>query len=575
MTDISGEIFFNFFIFLFVPFILALFFKKNKISPLIGYMIGGMILSNLLGGLTSTKVINDFAYFGIILLLFTIGLEIQFEKMIAIKKFIVLGGILQIFITIFFATIISLLFGFSAVQSLLIGIALSSSSTTLVAKIIQDKGEENSFHGEIALGILMFQDLAFIPFVIIFNSITFKEISVSSILIKIFVDCLLATLLLVVAYYGGKIVIPPIFNRIARVSRELLNLFIIIFIFFVGYISTLLHLPILISIFVAGILIGQTVEHYHIFSQIRPLRDLLAIIFFIFIGTTIKVSLALPMVFSIFLFCFLIIFIKALVILVIFLSFRFSSKLSFYLSLYLFQIDEDAFILMSVAYLNKMFSQSQYVFIVAAVLLSLVMTPLLISNKEKIYIFLRKFFGKYLPFMDQYIKHKVDFAHSPIDVLTIRNHIVICGYGRIGAYIGRALMLSNIPFVAVDYNFHIVENAKKQGVSVIYGDPTDIDILDYAEVEHATALILALPNRHSQEQIVFNAKKLNPNVVIISRVHQKLDQQRMRDLGVDVVIQPEFEASISMLKKILFLKKIDRNEIIKKLHYFKLDQEGI
>ena len=254
---------------------------------------------------------------------------------------------------------------------------------------------------------------------------------------------------------------------------------------------------------------------------------------------------------------------------------KFHSKLSFYLSLFLFQIDEDAFILMSVAYVNKMFSQEEYLFIITAVMISLLCTPFLIGSKEKIYCFIRTFINTYLPPLHTYIKHHIDRDQSHIEALEIKNHVILCGYGRIGSYVGRALMLSNIPFIAIDYNFPTVEKAKREGINILYGDPTDIDILDYAEAENAVAIVTALPDRFSQETIILHARKLNKNILIISRAHRKKDQKRMKDMGVKVVIQPEFEASLSIIRKLLLLKRIPKEEIVKKLHYFKLEQEGI
>ena len=279
MSDIPSSFFFNFSLYLLIPFVFALFFRKSRISPIIGYMLGGIVLGNFFDGLISRDIINNFAYFGIVFLMFTLGLEIQFDQMIALRKFIVWGGFLQITLSIIIIGICSLLFGFTLIQSFLIGIALSSSSTTLVAKIIQDRGEEGSFHGELAMGILMFQDLAFIPFIIIFNSITTKTVSFTDITLRVFIDMLTSGLILWFAYYFGHRITPFIFNKVARASRELLNLFIILTIFIIAYISTLLHIPVLVSMFVAGILVSQTMEHYHIFSQVRPLRDLLSIIF--------------------------------------------------------------------------------------------------------------------------------------------------------------------------------------------------------------------------------------------------------------------------------------------------------
>ncbi len=575
MTDISPSFFFNILLFLSIPFLFALILRKRKISTIIGYMLGGILLSNLFGNFLSPDILNSFAFFGIMLLIFTVGLEIRFEQLVQLKKYIIIGGLAQILISILVIIPLSLLFTFSPIQAFLIGIAFSSSSTSLVAKIIQDRGEEGSFHGELAMGILMFQDIAFIPFMVIFSSITAKVVTFYDIALRIVIDMVSSFFLLYAVYYLGKRVVPVLFNKVASVSRELLNLFIILFIFLIAYISTWFHVPVLISVFVAGILISQTMQHFHIFSQVRPYRDLLAIIFFIYIGTTIQVESIFFLLPQILLFTFLVLCAKAIIILIIFLRMKLHSKLSLYLSLYLFQIDEDAFILTTLAYKNGIFNQEQYLFILSSVLFSLLATPFFINNKERIYLWVKDFLKKNLPFVSHFIQYRVDLAGSPIDSLNVKDHIVLCGYGRIGSSIGRALMLSNIPFVAIDYNFETVERAKRSGVQILYGDPTDYDILDFAETESAVAIVLALPDRYSQEAIAISAKRLNPEITIFSRVHRIKDSQRMKDLGADIIVQPEFEASLSIIKKLLLLKQVPKEEIIHKLHYFKLEQQGI
>ncbi len=571
MNDISPAVFLNFFLYLFVPFLVGLIFRRLKISPLIGYILGGIILVTFFDKLISPDLINHFAYFGIMLLLFTAGLEIQFDRMLAVKRFIVLGGILQLGISIVGIIIVSLLFHFSLIQSFLIAIALSSSSTSLVAKIIQDRGEEHSFLGELVMGILMFQDLAFIPFMIVFTSITSRSVSPLEIGSKILVAVVSSAVILFAVYYSGRKIIPVVFDYIARLSRELLNFFIIVFIFLIAYASTLFGIPVLVSIFIAGILVSQTMEHYHIFSQIRPIRDILAVIFFIYIGTNIKIFLILPDLHKILLFTFVVVVLKSIIIFFIFLFFRFNTRLSFNLSLYLFQIDEDAFILISLGYLNKMFSQGEYLFIITTVLLSLLITPLLITNKERIYKKTRGFLKRYLSFIDIYLTHKFDRDTTPIDVLQISNHVIICGYGRIGSNIGRALTLAEIPFLAIDYNFHTVQTAKKQGINIIYGDPTDHDILDYAQIETASTLVLTLPDRYSQEGVVLAAKKINPQIVILSRVHKREHERRMRDLGVEVVIQPEFEASLSIIRRLYLWRGMEKNNIATNIKRLKIE----
>lgn len=562
---------FNFFVFLTLPFIFGSIFRKIKLPPLIGYIVGGIVYGNLVNSIPAHEAVKSFAYFGILFLIFAVGLETHFSRILSLKKIIFLSGTLQMILSIFLIFLISIIFKFSLLVSFLIGIALASSSTTIVAKIIQDRGEESSFLGEVAMGLLLFQDIAFIPFLIIFTSITNGETSGYRVLGNIFLSLAKSGLIIFFLFYMGQKIIPYIFDRIARASRELFNLFIILFIFFVTALSLFLGIPTLISVFIAGILLAQTTEHYHIFSEIRPMRDLLAVIFFVYIGTNIRLGPVFGLLPQILLFTLLVIFIKAVVVLAIFLYLKFHSRTSFSLALYLFQIDEDAFILMSTALANRTVDNSGYLFVITSVLLTLIATPILINKKDKIYIGIRKFTKRYLPFLENYISYKIDTNQSPIDELQIKNHVVICGYGRMGSYIGRSLMMANIPYIAIDYNLYIVEKAKKQGANIIYGDPSDMDILDYAQVDEALILILALPERYIQEAIVLNAKKLNKDIYIVSRVHREADQTRMKDLGVNLVIQPEFEASLSIIKKIYLWHKMDKADIVNKIRRLKIE----
>jgi len=571
MGEISFSLVLNFFLYLSIPFLMAMIAKKAKLSPLIGYIGGGLVIGNLFPAMATNEGIMSFAYFGIVFLLFTLGLETNFGRILILKKFIVIGGFLQLFFSMLFVFLFSLLFKFSLLESFLIGIALSSSSTTIVAKIIQDRGEESSFIGEVAMGILIFQDIAFIPYLMIFTSITSNDISAWTVIKDTFIGLLKATVIITTLFYLGQKIIPKVFNKVARISRELFDLFIIVFIFFVVGLSIVLKIPTLIGAMVAGVLLAQTIEHYHIFSEIRPLRNLLGVIFFVYIGSHIQLGLVIPYLPSILLFTVGVIIIKALIVLIIFLILKFHSKTSFNLSMYLFQIDEDAFILMSSAYLSKVITQEKYLFVITSVLITFILTPIFINNKEKYYRTIREFIKKYIPFLEKFIAYRIDSNQSPIDTLEIKNHVVICGYGRIGSYIGRSLMLANIPYVAIDYNLFQVEKAKKQGANIIYGDPADIDILDYAQVDVATIIILAVPERSVQEAIVINARKLNKDIFIISRVHRQADQIRMKDMGANLVVQPEFEASLSIIKRIYHWHKLEKEDIINKIRRLKIE----
>lgn len=571
MADIAPNLVFSYLLFLLTPFFLGYIFKKAGLSSIIGYIFGGLFLSLFSPSLRENLAIQNFAYFGIILLLFTIGLEVNLKQIFAFKKIIILGGTLQLLLSVLFITLISLFFKFNLIQSFLIGIILSSSSTTLVAKMIEERGEEGSFLGEIAMGILIFQDIAFIPYMIILNSIYANKLNFFPLFFNVMKALLESSLIIGAMWYIGEKITPKIFDKIAKVSRELLNLFIFIFIFFITYVCLILKIPTLVGVFIAGILVSQSLEHYHIFSQISPLRNLLGVIFFIFIGLSINLSLVFQNLFTIFLFTALIILVKGLIILSIFLAFRFHSRLAFSLAIYLFQIDEDAFILSSIVYAHKLINFQQYVFLITSTLISLIVTPIIIERKVSIYLKIRQFFKKYFPMIESFINYKIDQERSPIDFLALRNHIVICGYGRVGSLIGRALLLANIPFIAVDYNFHTVYHARKEGANIIYGDPTDINILDYLEVDSALILITVIPDLRDQEAIIINARKLNPKIFIIARIHKEEEKKRLKDLGADMVIQPESEASISIIKKIYSYVNLPKEKALEKLRLIRLE----
>lgn len=157
------------------------------------------------------------------------------------------------------------------------------------------------------------------------------------------------------------------------------------------------------------------------------------------------------------------------------------------------------------------------------------------------------------------------------DQLNYSEHIVLCGYGRVGNYLGHGLVLSQLPLVVIDTNAENISRLLRKGVKAIYGDATEPDILDYAEVDKARFLIVSLPNSDDQEKIILEAKRLNPNLCIITRTHLSHELRHFKALGVELIFQPEFEAALSMLKRILKLYSVEKAEISKRLRYLKIE----
>lgn len=569
MSDLSFSLFFNITLFFTLPFLISVFLTRYlRLSPFIGYILGGVIINIFFKSLFPASLINNFSLIGINLLIFSLGLQINFSQILRLGKFVIVGGLVQLTAILFFITVIAQFFGFGLIKSLFFGAAFATVSTAIVAKIIQERGEEGSLLGNLAIGLLIFQDITFIPLFIIFSSFV-PNLSTLVLLKSIFFNLIKAGLILFFTYYLGVKIIPYVFNKISRVSRELLNLLSVIFILGVLSFFSFFGISSVLASFIAGILLAQTMEHYHVFSEIRPIRDLLMTVFFIFLGLFIDPGIIGGQFLNIFLFLIILYLLKIIIVLIIFLRFRFHTRTAFSLALMLSGVGEDAFLFLYQGFFLKAIDLSSYNFALAVVVVSFILTPIAINNRDKIYLRLRSLLKRYLPFLEKYLEVNFDRETPDIDVLPLKNHVILCGYGRVGGLIGRALLLANIPFIAIDYNFHIVEKARRSGVNIIYGDPTQIDVLDYAQCETASILIVALPVQYSREAVIFHAKKLNPKILIFVRVHNDQDRIKIRNLGIHAVVQPEMEASLSIIKNVFYVKGLDKEEIKKKIKHLR------
>lgn len=569
MSELELSVILNLILFIALPCFGGLLATRVRLPRMIGYILSGMLLGAVLNR-GSAEILSVFGNVGLILLLFTVGLEINIDMLKRFGKTVSIIGALQIAISSALFAAIMLVMGMAFGESLIVGFVFALSSTALVSKIIQDRGQETSLVGGMSLSVLLLQDFAVIPFMILMGSVG-KSSGVVEIVTNIGMTMLRTGLILGLIYVLGQRLVPIILEKIAVLSRELLNLMTILFIFIFVALFSMLGLSPAIAAFVAGILIGGTLEHYQIFSQMRPLRDIFTILFFVFLGASLKFSEILPILPKALIFVVILIALKFLIVASLFIYGRFHSKTAMSIGLLLAQVGEFAFIVLHQARVEGMVSQETYLFAMTSTLLTIAISPILMERNDKIYAAFRKLLKNYFQSAEKYLMYRVDREPAHIDALNMRDHVIMCGYGRVGSYIGRALTMAQIPFIAIDYDYHQVEEYRKKGISIIYGDPTDIDILDFAQAEYATALISAVPDTFSQEMIVLNAKKLNPKITILTRVTLEKHQQRMKDLGAEVVIQPEFEAALSIVRKILLGYNVSKKDIVGKVKRLKLE----
>jgi monovalent cation:H+ antiporter-2, CPA2 family len=563
----------EFFLMVWLGLILALAFlggflaKKVKQPAVIGYLIAGLLISLITSKFFPAKdLISFLSEIGIALLMFTLGLELSLDYLKKVKTIAVWGGLIQILLVIIAGIFIFPRFGFDFAASLFMGCAFSMSSTAIVVKILTEKGEIDTLPGEIMLGWLLVQDLAVLPMMAILPALLGHDVSFWSFSL----DLLKSVVMIFAVLVLGRKLAPKFIGWVADFgSRELLLLAVVTLCLLTAILTSALGLSIALGAFLAGIVISKTSENHAIFSEIRPLRDLFSIIFFISLGMFLNPYFLINNFLLVLGISLIVLLIKFIVVLIITLYLGYHAKTAVLVSLGLVQAGEFAFILARFGFNGGLITQETNFLILSVALISILVTPWTIALAPKFYFFLQKTTKRW-PRLSQYIFAKKEHL-SQKDGLDLAEHVVICGHGRVGSWLARALELLEIPYIVIDYNHQVIMELKSKGIEALYGDPADIDVLDYAQVDKAKVVVIAIPDQATQEIVVTNCQTLNPEVKIISRVHQKEGLLRMKSLGVACMIQPEFEGALSIIHRVLQFFGTDKDEIAGKIKRLKIE----
>jgi monovalent cation:H+ antiporter-2, CPA2 family len=540
--------------------------KKIKQPAVVGYLSAGILLSFLTSKFLPIKdALSFFSEIGIALLMFTLGLGLSWDYLRRVKNIALWGGIIQILLVIILSIFILPRFGFDFSTAILMGCAFSLSSTAIVVKILSEKGEVETLSGEIMLGWLLVQDLAVLPMIAILPTLS-SGYNFGG----LFLSIVKAAAVLSAVWFLGKNLAPKFIAKVANFgSRELLLIAVVSLCLLTAILTSALGLSLALGAFLAGLIVSKSSENHAIFSEIRPLRDLFSIVFFVSLGMFLNPYLLISNLGIILLISLGIILFKFLVVLFLVLYLGYHIKTALVVGLGLTQVGEFAFILSRVGLSAGMISEDSYSLILSVALVTILITPWLMILAPKLYAFLQRA-TKPFPKLHHKLFTTIDKINQP-GGLDFKNHVVICGHGRVGSWLARALQLLEVPYIVIDYNNHIIIGLKAKGVNALYGDPTDIDVLDYAQVDKARVVVIAIPDEATQEVVVANCQTLNPGVKIISRIHQKEALSRLKSLGVSCLIQPEFEAALSIIHRVLQFFGVDKEEIAGKIKRLKIE----
>jgi CPA2 family monovalent cation:H+ antiporter-2 len=534
--------------------------RKFNQPLIVGYLLAGVISRALLSSFPIHSSIESLAEIGVALLLFSLGLEFSFARLSRVKLIAGVGATAQILTVILITLILLSVFGIPPSQALFIGAAFSLSSTAVVARILESKGQIDTWPGEIAIGWLLVQDLAVLPLVVLLPVLS----SESGLSFTTFLVLLKAGLLLCLALVIGQRVVPAVVRFFTRYnSRELLLLAVVALMFSFALLTTRLGLGLAMGAFLAGLLMSSSSAHLAIFAEVRPLREIFSILFFVSLGLMVSPSvliLKFPLLISA---AALVMIGKFLIVWLILTLFSQHSRVKFTTAAYLTQIGEFGFVLMQIGQQSGVADSQLVSFIAGVALITIMATPWLVRQVDAIY----HLFIDRLSLSPSGKNHHRRSSHS----LKLQNHLIICGYGRVGKWLGRALELFRLPFVVIEYNRQIYSDLRQRQIPAIYGDSADIEILINAGIKSARTLVITTPDLFTQQLIIDHCHQLNPKLPIISRVHHEDDQQQLKHQGAHQVVQPEFEAALSLTSKILQSYGKSAGEISNKFKRLRLE----
>ncbi len=526
--------------------------KYLKAPALVGYILAGIFFGAVLP--QNVKNVSGLAEIGTILLLFSIGIELSLSRL---SKFLIPGvssAILQIILTTLAGFFILTKIGFGFDSALVLSLGFSISSTAVLVMILGNLGEMETIHGNLMFAWSLVQDLAAIPIIAVLPIIArdgggiFGALSIS--LLKTFAVIASALIL-------GKLVIPTVLKFVASAnSRELLLFTSVALAIGTALATSFFGISAALGAFLAGVVISESQERHAVFAETRPLRDLFVALFFVTLGFMVNIPVIWSNLFLIIFITVITIILKTIVIFVLSILFNYKGKTAIATSFGLAQVGEFAFVIFSSALSLRLINERDVSFGISVTLLSLVLAPILYSRTVPFWRRLKKAAGTSKILSKLFAAgEKRDFSEG------LEGHIIICGYGRVGKWVGRALTDFGIPFIVIEYNQKVVNELKNLGIGVIYGDPTEPEVLEAVGIRGARAVILAIPDRVAQENLIAYTQSVAPGVKIISRVHLDEDWEKLKNLRVDKLVQPEFEAAIEIVKSVLISRGKTKEEI--------------
>lgn len=536
--------------------VLLLCHRLHLVSML-GFLATGILVGpNGFGLISATHEVEVLAEVGVVLLLFTIGIEFSMESLLRIKKYVIFAGALQVLITILISFVILRQFGLAIGQSVFIGFLVSLSSTAIVLRLFQQRAEVESLQGQLSLGILIFQDIIVIPMMLLTPLLAGMTGQGHEPVIQLILK---AILLILLALVGTKWIVPQMLYLIARTrSRELFMLSILVMCFAVAFLSHSLGLSLALGAFLAGLIISETEFSHEALGNIIPFRDVFTSLFFISIGMLLDVKFLIIHPGQVILIAFAVMLLKTAAVCLVVLSLGFPIRTALLTGLALFQVGEFSFILFMRGSELGILEEQFYQFFLNVSIITMGVTPFAIAFAPRFVDLVSK-----LPLPSKLKTGFTDFmkAKEYRRREKLKDHLIIIGFGFNGRNLAKVAKKVAIPYVIIEMNPQTVRDERAKGEPILYGDASHESVLQQADIRYARIVVIVISDPLASRRITATVKEENPKAFIIVRTRFITEMKYLYDLGVNQVIPEEFETSIEIFSRVLAKYLIPINEI--------------
>lgn len=534
-------------------------FRALRLPAMLAYFTVGLAFGpHAFGLLPDTQSSREFAEFGIVFLMFSIGLEFSLPQLYAMRKKVVGVGGSQVVITLLAIMGVGKLVGLSWPAAFVVAAALTMSSTAIVSKMLAERLDLNSRHGRLSIGTLLFQDIAVVPVLVLIPALASNGSDISVVLGIAFLK---AAGMLLFLFTVGKWLINPWFNLVAaQRSRELFVMNVLMVTLLLAYVTSLAGLSLALGAFIAGMLISETRYRYQVESDISPFRDILLGLFFISVGMLLNLNEIAQNIGYIVLVLIAFMAFKALVILAVVRVMKYETGVAVRTAVILAQAGEFGFVILALGADQGLITGKTLQIVLAAALLSMVIAPFLVQHNGKL---ARKLVRSYSRNSNQVIQHIEEAS------LHLTDHVIICGYGRSGQYLGRFLNEERIPYIALDIDPARVIEAASAGENVMYGDAARRVVLEAAGGLRAKALIISYADTPAAMKILHMVQENYPKLPVIVRTVDDTNMESLRQAGATEVVPEILEGSLMLASHALMLLGVPLNRVVKRIRMFR------